>query len=144
LRVARVYLRDILLTSVTILQLPAACSMPLSNLSHVVGLVTGGASGLGLATASTLFKAGARVVVADLPHQYERFLDLERHLRENIPWQANAMLETSIKSSQGGADAHGPYISFIGTDVTCEDQVNKALDAVEVLYGEPGMFICHM
>lgn len=81
------------------------------SLSHIVGLVTGGASGLGAATVSTLIQGGARVVVADLPHQYERF-------------------DSSTTAANN--------ISFVETDVTREDQVEKALDTVEELYGEPG------
>ena len=66
-----------------------------------VALVTGGASGLGLATAKRLVSAGGRVVIADLP------------------------------SSNGKAVAEelGDAVTFVGTDVTSEDQVSAALDA---------------
>ena len=37
------------------------------NLADSVALVTGGASGLGRATAKALLEAGARVVLLDLP-----------------------------------------------------------------------------
>ena len=94
-------------------------------LSHVVGLITGGASGLGAATASTLIRAGARVVVADLPHQYERYLQL-----------AEAVCRTTTESYP--SMRHDQVISFVETDVTSEEQVMKALDAVEAQYGEPG------
>lgn len=93
-------------------------------LSHVVGLITGGASGLGAATASTLIRAGARVVVADLPHQYERYLQL-----------AEAVCRTTTESYP--SMRHDQVISFVETDVTSEEQVMKALDAIEAQYGEP-------
>lgn len=106
--------------------------MTLSRLSHVVGLVTGGASGLGSATASTLVRAGARVVVADLPHQYERFQELERRLSMHTDTHVHQHDNHKYKYAQSHS------IAFVGTDVTSEDQVNKALDLVEELYGEPG------
>jgi NAD(P)-dependent dehydrogenase (short-subunit alcohol dehydrogenase family) len=87
-------------------------------LSHIVGLVTGGASGLGSATASTLVRAGARVVVVDLPHQYEQYLHLKGLLSVDV-------------------NDRSP-VSFVEADVTNEDQVKNALDIVEELYGEPG------
>ncbi|MFE9774775.1 3-hydroxyacyl-CoA dehydrogenase [Streptomyces sp. NPDC005931] len=66
-----------------------------------VALVTGGASGLGLATARRLLDAGARVVLADLP------------------------------SSDGAAVAAelGDRARFAPTDVTSEADVTAALDA---------------
>lgn len=39
----------------------------MSVVSELVALVTGGASGLGRATAQRLVRNGARVVIADLP-----------------------------------------------------------------------------
>jgi len=61
-------------------------------------LVTGGASGLGLATAQRLHDAGAHVVIADLPH------------------------------SQGASIAQtlGDRAAFAPTDVTSEDDVREA------------------
>jgi NAD(P)-dependent dehydrogenase (short-subunit alcohol dehydrogenase family) len=65
-----------------------------------VALVTGGASGLGLATADRLVKAGAQVVLFDLP------------------------------SSPGAAvaDDLGPNATFAAGDVTSEGDVTAALD----------------
>lgn len=95
------------------------------SLSHIVGIITGGASGLGAATATTLIREGARIVVADLPHQYQRYLDLAEDLCQT---------SESYPSMQG----RDRVISFVETDVTNEDQVNMALNTVEELYGEPG------
>ncbi|ADI11767.1 putative short chain dehydrogenase [Streptomyces bingchenggensis BCW-1] len=73
-----------------------------------VALITGGASGLGLATARRLLDAGASVVLADLP------------------------------SSDGKAVAAelGDRAVFAPTDVTSEADVRAALDAAASL-GEP-------
>ncbi|MFA4912309.1 MAG: SDR family NAD(P)-dependent oxidoreductase [Comamonadaceae bacterium] len=66
-------------------------------------LVTGGASGLGLATARRLIDGGAHVVLADL------------------------------EASDGAARAHelGERAHFVATDVLDTDAVNAALDQVE-------------
>lgn len=68
-------------------------------------LVTGGASGLGNATARALTEAGARVVILDLP------------------------------SSEGekAAVALGPHARFVPADVTNEEQVQAAVDAASSL-----------
>ena len=68
------------------------------QLAGYVALVTGGASGLGLATATALSEAGAAVVLVDLP---------------SSPGEARA-------AELGGA--------FVATDVTDPDQVQAAVD----------------
>ncbi|MFC5946928.1 3-hydroxyacyl-CoA dehydrogenase [Pseudonocardia lutea] len=70
------------------------------DITGQVALVTGGASGLGLATAETLLDAGASVVIVDLP------------------------------SSQGAeiAEKLGDKVVFAAADVTDEAQVTAALD----------------
>jgi NAD(P)-dependent dehydrogenase (short-subunit alcohol dehydrogenase family) len=71
------------------------------NITDKVALVTGGASGLGLATVTQLLADGAQVVIVDLP------------------------------SSNGKAiaDELGPKALFVPTDVTDEEQVQAAVDA---------------
>ncbi|GAA4687066.1 3-hydroxyacyl-CoA dehydrogenase [Pseudonocardia yuanmonensis] len=75
------------------------------DITGQVALVTGGASGLGLATAETLLDAGASVVIVDLP------------------------------SSQGAeiAEKLGDKARFAAADVTDEAQVTAALDVAAEL-----------
>ncbi len=70
------------------------------DISGAVGLVTGGASGLGLATVRRLVQAGARVVLVDLP---------------------------SSPGEQVAADL-GDAVAFAPADVTDEDAVRAAVD----------------
>jgi NAD(P)-dependent dehydrogenase (short-subunit alcohol dehydrogenase family) len=69
------------------------------QLDAIAAVVTGGASGLGEATASTLAKAGAQVVVADLDEEL------------------------------GNATADRLGARFVRTDVTDPDQVGAAVNA---------------
>lgn len=89
-----------------------------------VALITGGASGLGAATARRLFDAGASVVLADLGSS------------------AGAALADELNAGSaggqggGGQDSAGPAgtaagnrAAFVPTDVTDEQQVQAAVDA---------------
>lgn len=75
------------------------------QINNAVAVVTGGASGLGLATVKELHGQGAKVVIIDLP------------------------------SSNGEAIAKelGEGVVFAPTDVTNEEQVSAALDAAQAL-----------
>lgn len=75
------------------------------DINGSVAVVTGGASGLGLATTEKFVEQGAKVVIIDLP------------------------------SSQGEAVAEklGDNVRFVAADVTNEEQVSAALDAAEEL-----------
>jgi NAD(P)-dependent dehydrogenase (short-subunit alcohol dehydrogenase family) len=75
------------------------------NLQGIVALVTGGASGLGLASAKSLVEGGAKVLVVDLP------------------------------TSQGAEAARslGEAARFAAADVTNEADMNAALDVAESL-----------
>lgn len=92
-------------------------------LSNVVGIVSGGASGLGAATTATLIRHGARVVVADLPSQSEAFAKLAASIGKDAALHPKT--------------PHEPYISFVETDVTDPDDVTRALDDAEFHFGEP-------
>jgi NAD(P)-dependent dehydrogenase (short-subunit alcohol dehydrogenase family) len=70
------------------------------DVKNAVALVTGGASGLGLATVETLVAGGAKVVILDLPGS----------------------------PGQDVADRMGEGVRFAAADVRDEDAVNAALD----------------
>jgi NAD(P)-dependent dehydrogenase (short-subunit alcohol dehydrogenase family) len=71
------------------------------NITDKVALVTGGASGLGLATVKQLLADGAQVVIVDLPSS----------------------------NGKAVADELGSKAQFVPTDVTDEEQVQAAVDA---------------
>ena len=81
-----------------------------------VALITGGASGLGAATARRLFDAGASVVLIDLPTS------------------AGAAFAAELNGTgpSGGGTA-GPSAIFVPADVTDEAQVQAAVDAAVAL-----------
>jgi NAD(P)-dependent dehydrogenase (short-subunit alcohol dehydrogenase family) len=70
------------------------------QLSGATALVTGGASGLGLATVRTLHAAGAHVIVVDLPSSNGKVI----------------------------AEELGDHVQFAPTDVTDAEQVQAAVD----------------
>jgi NADP-dependent 3-hydroxy acid dehydrogenase YdfG len=97
-------------------------------LSHVVGIVSGGASGLGAATVACLVRRGARVIVADLDHQRDSYVRLAASVLADAT-RARAVTNAS------------PVLAFAETDVTYEDQVKAALDMAETVFGEPGALL---
>lgn len=94
---------------------------------NIVAVVSGGASGLGAATASYLVSHDARVVVADLPRAYDSFLKL--------------LNDVTTDHDHGGLSGGGRSVSikFANTDVTKEDDVQMALNMAEEEFGEHGM-----
>jgi NAD(P)-dependent dehydrogenase (short-subunit alcohol dehydrogenase family) len=75
------------------------------QIAGMSAVITGGASGLGLATAKSMAAAGANVVILDLPHS----------------------------NGEAEALAIGPNAVFVAADVRDEDQVKVALDAAQEL-----------
>lgn len=94
-------------------------------LSHVVGIVAGGASGLGAAATTSLISRGARVIVADLPHQKDAF---------------SRVAAVACAEAAKHTDSTDPVLSFAEVDVTDQDQISTALDMAETCFGEPGAF----
>ncbi|MEV7134521.1 SDR family NAD(P)-dependent oxidoreductase [Arthrobacter sp. NPDC093128] len=86
------------------------------DIKGTVALITGGASGLGAATAGRLFAAGASVVLVDLPSSRGEAAAAELNARAaelNVPAAPSAV--------------------FVPADVTSEDQVQAAVDAAVAL-----------
>ncbi|XP_003385670.1 PREDICTED: 3-hydroxyacyl-CoA dehydrogenase type-2-like [Amphimedon queenslandica] len=84
-----------------------AASSEIRQLSKVIALVTGGASGLGKATVARLARHGARVVIADLPGS----------------------------SGEEVAQNNGDNTLFVPTDVTSESDVANALSVTKERFG---------
>jgi NAD(P)-dependent dehydrogenase (short-subunit alcohol dehydrogenase family) len=85
-----------------------------------VALITGGASGLGAATARRLFDAGASVVLVDLPSSAGGAFAAELNDRE----------------ASGGntvSGTTGQSAVFVPADVTSEAEVQAAVDAAQAL-----------
>ena len=81
--------------------------MSIASLKGLISLVTGGASGLGRATAERFIKQGARVVLCDLPSS----------------------------AGQEVADGLGDNCLFAPTDVLSENDVTKALEMAKDKFG---------
>lgn len=96
----------------------------MNMLSHVVGIVAGGASGLGAATTASLVRRGARVIVADLPHQKDAFSRL-------------AAVACADAAQNKPVTDNSPVLAFAEANVTDEGEVNAALDMAESCFGEP-------
>jgi 3-hydroxyacyl-CoA dehydrogenase/3-hydroxy-2-methylbutyryl-CoA dehydrogenase len=94
-------------------------------LSRTVAIVTGGSSGLGAATASFLVRNGGRVLVADLGHQYDSFLQMAE------------TLGVTVNTDTTEVTREGPGLAFAETDVTDPFMVESALDFAEQRFGEP-------
>ncbi|ASN18941.1 SDR family NAD(P)-dependent oxidoreductase [Arthrobacter sp. YN] len=82
------------------------------DIKGTVALITGGASGLGAATARRLFEAGASVVLVDLPQS------------------AGDTYAAELNTLGAGS---GPRAVFVPADVTNETQVQAAVDAATAL-----------
>jgi NAD(P)-dependent dehydrogenase (short-subunit alcohol dehydrogenase family) len=84
------------------------------DVKGTVALITGGASGLGAATAKRLFDAGASVVLVDLPSSAGAAYAGE--------------LNAGGGTGAGGTKDAGPWAVFVPADVTNEAEVQAAVD----------------
>jgi NAD(P)-dependent dehydrogenase (short-subunit alcohol dehydrogenase family) len=102
------------------------------DISGAVALITGGASGLGAATAKRLFQAGASVVLLDLASSSGAAYAAEL----NETGKANAGKANAGTTNAGTATAGSPPSNsavFAAADVTDERDVQAAVDAATTL-----------
>jgi NAD(P)-dependent dehydrogenase (short-subunit alcohol dehydrogenase family) len=99
-----------------------------------VAVITGGASGMGLATVERFVAEGAKVVLCDLPVQSKD------ELAAKIGEERAAMHHT--RRERGGpndgvaiADRLGVNATFVATDVTDGEQLANAIDTAVTKYG---------
>jgi NAD(P)-dependent dehydrogenase (short-subunit alcohol dehydrogenase family) len=99
------------------------------DITGTVALITGGASGLGAATAKRLFDAGASVVLVDLPGSAGNAFAAE------LTASGSAASSPAAAAGSGSAsDASGGRTAvFVPADVTDEAQVQAAVDAAAAL-----------
>src|SRR5690606_6393446 len=129
------------------------------RIEGTTALVTGGASGLGRATAEALVAAGGRVVLADLASSDGagvRGVAGRRALVTGGAWglgraAAGALVAAGARAVRAGlassdgaavAGALGDAARFVPTDVTDEDDVARALDAADDLGGARVVVSC--
>ena len=94
------------------------------DIKGTVALITGGASGLGAATARRLFDAGASVVLVDLPSSAGDALAAELNAWGNVHVEA---------PGAGSQNEPANKAVFVPADVTSEDEVQAAVDAAAAL-----------
>ena len=93
------------------------------DIKGTVALITGGASGLGAATARRLFDAGASVVLVDLPGSAGAAFAAE----------LNARGERRPRGRRQPERRPANRAVFVPADVTSEDEVQAAVDAAVAL-----------
>ncbi|HSO14362.1 MAG TPA: SDR family NAD(P)-dependent oxidoreductase [Arthrobacter sp.] len=98
------------------------------DIKGTVALITGGASGLGAATARRLFDAGASVVLVDLPGSAGDAFAAELNSRGDAP------VEVHVEApAAGDREEAANKAVFVPADVTSEEQVQAAVDAAVAL-----------
>jgi NAD(P)-dependent dehydrogenase (short-subunit alcohol dehydrogenase family) len=98
------------------------------DIKGTVALITGGASGLGAATAGRLFDAGASVVLVDLPSSRGDAYAAELNAQ---PAGGGGSAASNTASTE--ATGSGNKAVFVPADVTSEEQVQAAVNAAVAL-----------
>ncbi|SDL60700.1 NAD(P)-dependent dehydrogenase, short-chain alcohol dehydrogenase family [Arthrobacter sp. ov407] len=98
------------------------------DIKGTVALITGGASGLGAATARRLFDAGASVVLVDLPGSAG-----DAFAAELTASAAGEGAAAGAPAAAGAKAGVGRTAVFVPADVTDEAQVQAAVDAAAAL-----------
>ena len=94
------------------------------DIKGTVALITGGASGLGAATARRLFDAGASVVLVDLPGS----------AGDAFAAELNAGVKARAEAPGAGSPVEPANTAvFVPGDVTSEEEVQAAVDAAAAL-----------
>jgi len=114
-------------------------------LRSVVAIVSGGASGLGAATASAIVRRGGRVIIADLPSAHDNFLRLAATACAEVHGSGQVTEGVSCEEYQPHGspkgkkrkEIKGPLLAFAATDIRSEHNVSAALDLAEKTFGEP-------
>lgn len=119
-------------------------------LRSVVAVISGGASGLGSAAASSIVRRGGRVIIADLPDARDNFLRLAAASCAEIHGVGNGSGTNTAEGVScemyqphldGKNIAHKtenqPLMAFAETDVRSEQNISDALDLAESTFGEP-------
>src|SRR5450755_1380885 len=88
--------------------------MALTNFARSVAVITGGASGIGFATAGALRERGAHVVLADI--------------------NADGLLKAQEQLRQRNSSAQGEILT-VTTDVTSESQVQAMMKQASDAFG---------
>src|SRR5438309_1065287 len=94
--------------------------MALTSFDGIVGVITGGASGIGFATAQALHLRGAHIVLADV--------------------NASGLLQARDRISQFNSEAPGQILTVI-TDVTNESQVHGLMQETTATLGHIDLVI---
>ena len=98
------------------------------DIKGTVALITGGASGLGAATARRLFDAGASVVLVDLPTSAGDAFAAELNTRGEAP----VAVHVEAPGAGSRKEAANKAV-FVPADVTSEDEVQAAVNAAAAL-----------
>ncbi|BCW69565.1 SDR family NAD(P)-dependent oxidoreductase [Arthrobacter sp. NicSoilB8] len=102
------------------------------DIKGTVALITGGASGLGAATARRLFDAGASVVLVDLPGSAGDAFAAELNASAGNPAAAGGAPAGAAGADAAAAEG-GRTAVFVPADVTDEVQVQAAVGAASAL-----------
>lgn len=106
-------------------------------LRSVVAVVSGGASGLGAATASAIVRRGGKCIIADLPRAKDNFHRLAAASCAEVHGVDVVADGLSCENNESKHDIKGPLMGFAECDVRKEEDIKNALDLAEESFGEP-------
>src|SRR4029453_706819 len=101
------------------------------DLNGISAIVTGGASGLGAATATALAGRGAHVVLADLDRQADKGEALAKEIGGMVVPTDAGPADLDAQPEKGEALAKEIGGMFVATDVTDTDSIIAAVEAAK-------------